>query len=107
MEFNFTKEDRYSELPLELRKYMKIFSKNRLKSFLELEQFVAEDNFKSICAFCHNQIGVAGSYKCYKLEEITLFIQVHARGQEIKPIREIMSLFKTYLDELEIDANNL
>lgn len=100
MSFVFTKIDLLHDLHSDLRDYMPNFIENRFKEFKELESAVRSNDIKSIRDYCHKQKGVAASYKCFKLEEVTDYMHKFALEGEITPIKEVLPILKTYLDEL-------
>ncbi len=101
MSFNFKRNDEFESLHPNIASYMTVFVENRLKAFFELEQAVSTADFERIRDFCHGQLGVAASYKCFKLEEIIIYIQGFARKEEMGPISEVLPVFRAYLDELK------
>jgi hypothetical protein len=103
MSFSFKKEDDYKNLHPKIATYMEVFVQHRIEAFTKLKAYVADENFEKIRDFCHAQLGVAASYKCYKLEEIIKYMQEYARSEDIKPIREVLPVFETYLSELKSD----
>ena len=101
MSFIFTKIDLIHDLHSDLRDYMPNFIENRFKEFKELESAVSSNDIKSIRDYCHKQKGVAGSYNCFKLEEITDYMHEFALAGEITPIKEVLPILGSYLDELQ------
>ncbi len=101
MSFKFTKQDEFQKLHPNITSYMNTFVENRIKALEKLKQGIYEENFSIIRDYCHNHIGVAGSYKCYKLEEIVSYIQEHARQGEIEPIVEVLPILEAYLIDLK------
>lgn len=104
MNFEFTKEDFIFDLPEPIRKHLRTFSNNRLNQFEILQEAIVEEDFEEIRLFCHAQLGVAGSYNCFKLEEITLYIQELARNENLMSIKELMPVLKSYLEELNVES---
>lgn len=100
MAFEFTVEDKVEELPGPIKSHFKAFVLNRINQFEILEEAIEEEDHEEIRLFCHAQLGVAGSYKCFKLEEVTKYIQDYARKEELQPIKDVMPLLKSYLQEL-------
>lgn len=99
--FEFTKTDKLEDLPGPIKDHVKAFIRNRISQFEILKEAVEEEDFEEIRLFCHAQLGVAGSYNCYKLEEITLYIQDYARQEVLDPIKEIIPILEKYLTELK------
>lgn len=100
MGFRFSAEDKYDQLPESILCYMQNFVQNRIDGLEELEAFVAVSDFDGIRDYCHKQVGVAGSYYCYKLEEIIKYIQYHARKNDIGPIQDVIEDLRSYLEDL-------
>jgi hypothetical protein len=103
MSFSFQREDDYRNLHPKIATYMETFVKHRIEAFGELEVFVADENFEKIRDFCHAQLGVAASYRCFKLEELIKYIQEFARTEEITPIKDVLPIFENYLRKLKSD----
>lgn len=101
MAFAFTKEDKVDDLPPPIKAHFKTFVLNRMAQFEVFEEAISEDDYEEIRLFCHAQLGVAGSYNCFKLEEITLYIQDFARKEEMQPIKEVAPVLKQYLGDLK------
>ncbi len=101
MGFQFTKTDDYQSLHPNIASYMHDFVKHRVEAYEQLVSYVEIKDFSAIRDYCHGQLGVAGSYRCFKLEEIIRYIQKYARDESIAPIEEVLPLFKSYLKELE------
>ena len=101
MSFSFKKDDDFKNLHPNIASYMAVFVDHRIEAFTELKSFVETRNFQKIRDFCHGQLGVAASYKCFKLEELILYIQEFARTEEISPIADVLPIFETYLRELK------
>ncbi|MAX65865.1 MAG: hypothetical protein QF441_01055 [Bacteriovoracaceae bacterium] len=103
MVFHFTTKDEHHSLHPNIKTYMQVFVKHRFLALEKLKTAVASEDIEGIRDFCHKQIGVAASYKCYRLEEITKYIQKHARKTELEPIKEILPVFEEYLKQLQAD----
>ena len=101
MTFKFTKKDKYNDLHPNILNYMQTFVDNRIQSFEKLKISVDQKNLKGIRDFCHNNIGVAGSYKCFKLEEITYYVQSKAKAEDIDSIKDVLPIFNAYLQSLK------
>ena len=101
MGFEFKKEDDFQNLHPNIASYMERFVTHRLDAFDKFSHFVETEDFKSIRDYCHGQLGVAGSYRCFQLEELILYIQDFARKEEIAPIKEVLPTFKAYLENLK------
>lgn len=103
MTFKFTKEDKINELPAPIKAHFKNFLNNRISQVESLEEAIEDEDFEEIRLFCHAQLGVAGSYKCHKLDELTRYIQHHARKEQLRPIKEVIPTLKDYLQGLKLD----
>ncbi len=101
MTFKFERTDEFTSLHPNIANYMSVFVENRIKALGEIENAINGDDFQKIRDICHGQLGVAASYKCFKLEEIILYIQNFARKEEMTPIVEVLPVFKDYLDQLK------
>ena len=101
MSFKFTKQDEFQHLHPNITSYMGTFVENRINALDDLKQGVEQKDFSKIRDYCHNHMGVAGSYKCYKLEEIVGYIQDYARSGEIEPIVEVLPVLEEYLFDLK------
>lgn len=101
LDFQFTKNDNIDDLPAPIKGHMKTFITNRVSQFEILREAIDEEDFEEIRLFCHAQLGVAGSYNCFKLEEITLYIQDFARQEVMAPITAAAPILEGYLQELK------
>ncbi len=101
MAFEFSKTDNIEELHPAIKQYFESFVINRAKAFDQLEAAVENGNFMAIRDYCHDQLGVAASYNCFKLEEAVLYIQDYARKEQLSPIKEILPKLGSYLRELQ------
>ncbi len=101
MGFEFKREDDFHNLHPNIASYMERFVNHRLDAFERFSHSVAIKDFKSIRDYCHGQLGVAGSYRCFQLEELILYIQDFARNEDITPIEEVLPIFKAYLENLK------
>lgn len=101
MSFSFKKEDDFKSLHPNIASYMKVFVEHRFEAYDNLVLLVKEQDFEKIRDLCHGQLGVAGSYKCYKLEEIILYIQSFARKEDIGPIEAVLPILHQYLMDLK------
>ncbi len=101
MSFSFTTQDEINKLHPSIADYFPTFLQHRIDAFKELEVFVTERNFEKIRDYCHKQIGVAANYKCFKLDEVTRYIQEFAREEKIQEIEDSLQVFNDYLVELE------
>lgn len=107
MNFSFTTQDEITELHPKIGSNMDKFVSNRWIAYLKLEAAVNELDFDEIRSFCHNQLGVAACYNCYKLEEICKYIQPFAREDNLAPIQDVMPVLKLYLEELKVEISQL
>ena len=101
MGFQFTRTDNINELPEPIKAHIKTFITNRVAQFEILREAIEEEEFEDIRLFCHAQLGVAGSYNCFKLEEVTLYIQDFARQEVMGPIAEVAPILEDYLKGLK------
>ena len=101
MSFQFTKQDDFENLHPNIATYMKAFVKHRIEAYEQLLSYVEACDFEAIRDYCHGQLGVAGSYRCFKLEEIIKYIQKYAREESIEPIKEVLPSFQEYLNDLK------
>ena len=93
--------DKISELPGPIKDHIKTFILNRIAQFETLKEAIEENDFEEIRLFCHAQLGVAGSYNCFRLEEITIYIQDYARQEIMDPIKEVVPVLDSYLKDLK------
>ena len=101
MSFNFTATDKIQELHQDIQNYLPKFIEHRFLEFTKFDEAVKNKDIESIRAYCHKQKGVAGSYKCYKLEEITNYMHDYALKGEIDEIVAVIPILKAYLYELK------
>ena len=100
MSFNFTKEDKIDELHPNIKQFIGSFAKNRINEFDALIPAIEGGDMESIRLFCHKVTGIAASYNCYRLEELALYIQKHAREGSISTLKELIPIIRSYKDEL-------
>jgi len=100
-EFEFTKTDKVYELHPAIRAYFPTFLTHRFEELVVLQNALKIDDFDEVRAYCHKQRGVAASYKCFKLEEITEMIHHYAKDNNLDPIRALIPTLENYLEELK------
>ena len=105
MSFKFTRVDKISELPGPIKEHVRNFVSNRFTQYNILLEAIDDEDFEEVRLFCHAQLGVAASYHCYKLEEITSYIQECARQETMKPIKEILPILSKYLNDLKVESS--
>lgn len=101
MSFKFEKSDDFKNLHPNIATYMNTFVTHRIEAFDKFTQYVDNSDFSKIRDYCHGQLGVAASYRCFKLEEVLKYIQRYAREEQIDPIKEVLPVFEEYLKNLK------
>ena len=106
MVFQFKSVDNLEELHPAIAKHLPRFIENRMDAFKKFENAINDNDLEQIRSYCHGQIGVAASYNCHQLHEITLYIQDHARNQALNKIIDMLPVLNEYLNNLKnrIDA---
>ena len=97
MSFTFSAVDKFEELPSRIQEYLPTFFNNRWEDFLWFEKALQEKNFEVMRDYCHKQVGVATCYNCFKLYEITRYIQTHARAENYSEIKIVYPSLRDYL----------
>lgn len=107
MSFKFEKSDKITDLHPNLKKHFGLFMSRRVAEVDDFSNAVNNSDFAYLRDYCHKIIGISASYNCYRLDEITRYIQIYARSEDIKPIQDVKDLFLNLLDELQQVSNDL
>lgn len=100
MSFKFTKQDKVSELHPNITKFLGTFIQNRIDEYKLFKSAVDQNDMASVRMYCHKVVGIAASYKCYKLEEMALYIQKCSRENDVESIKSSICEFDAYMQEI-------
>jgi hypothetical protein len=100
MSFKFSKSDNISDLHPNISKFFPKFVNNRVEEYELFKVAVESGDMSSVRLYCHKVVGIAASYNCFKLEEISLYVQNCAKSDDMESIKTVLGVFDQYMTEL-------